>query len=278
MSALIPRTGATTREEDLTMDAGQKLKRARERLDLRFRDVVEASQKISEIHNSTEYLIALSQLSAIENQGLVPNVYRIYSLCAIYRLDILEVLEWYQVPIASLPADAAQITHEQTHIISFRSTDHYEGVQIPITLDPGLDLKRTTFLSRMIQRWGKLPLALLSGADVRSRRYGFIGSEDWSMYPLIQPGSLVLIDDTVRKISAGGWTNEFERPIYFFEHREGYACSWCTLADGRLILQPHPASMVAMKIFAYPAEIELIGQVTGVAMRLDQGSRRHTGS
>ncbi len=260
------------------MDAGQKLKRARERLDLRFRDIVEASQKIAEIHKNADHLIALSQLSAIENHGLVPNIYRIYSLCVIYRLDILEVLEWYRVPIASLPADAAQIALEKTHLIGFRSTEHYEEVQIPITLDPGLDLKRTTFLSRMIQRWGKLPLALLSGADVKSHRYGLIGSEDWSMYPLIQPGSLVLIDDTIRKISTGGWTNEFERPIYFFEHREGYACSWCTLAENQLILQPHPASMVAMKIFAYPAEIEMIGQVTGVAMRLDQGKRPHTGS
>ena len=160
-------------------------------------------------------MIALSQLSAIENQGLVPNIYRIYSLCAIYRLDILEVMELYGVPVAALPSDSTQITHEQTHLIGFRAAGHYEEVQIPITLDPGLDLKRTTFLSRMIQRWGKLPLALLSGEDVRNHRYGLIGTEDWSMYPLIQPGSLVLIDDTVRKISTGGWTNEFERPIYF---------------------------------------------------------------
>jgi hypothetical protein len=42
------------------------------------------------------------------------------------------------------------------------------------------------------------------------------------------------------------------------------------------MLQPHPASPAAVKIFPYPSEIELIGQVTGVAMRLDQGKRRHT--
>ncbi len=41
------------------------------------------------------------------------------------------------------------------------------------------------------------------------------------MYPLIQPGSLVLIDDTHRKIVNTGWANEYERPIYFFEHRKG---------------------------------------------------------
>lgn len=94
------------------------------------------------------------------------------------------------------------------------------------------------------------------------------------MYPLLQPDSLVLIDDSQRKIVNTGWNNEFERPIYFFEHRNGYACSWCILTDKTLMLQPHPASMCSPEIFKYPEEIDLIGQVTGVAMRLDQGKRR----
>lgn len=258
--------------------AGQKLKRARERLNLRFRDVVDASQRIAERHRSSEHLIALSQLSGIENQGLVPNIYRLYSLCAIYRLDIHEVLEWYGVPVSSLPADAASLVHEHTHLIGFKTTDHREEVQVPITLDPGLDLRKTTFLSRMIQRWGKLPLALLNSIDVKSHRYGLIGSDDWSMYPMIQPGSLVLIDDSIRKINNSGWTNEFERPIYFFEHREGYLCSWCTLNDSQLLIQPHPSSPCMARIFSYPADIDIVGRVTGVAMRLDQGPRHHTGS
>ena len=254
-------------------DAGQKLKRARERLNLRYRDVEDASLRIAESRGNGEFGIALSRLADIENKGTVPTIYRLYSLCAIYRLDFFEVLEWYGVNLAHLPAEAAGIGIERTHLIGFGMNGHGE-IQVPLSLDPGADLQRTTYLSRLIHRWGKLPLMLLDGLDLKNNRYAFIGTDDWSMYPLLQPGSLVLIDETRRKVVTAGWTNEFERPIYFLEHRDGYACGWCTVADGQLILQPHPASMCVPEIYSYPDEIDVIGQVAGVAMRLDQGMRR----
>jgi len=114
--------------------------------------------------------------------------------------------------------------------------------------------------------------------DLRDHRYGYIGLEDWTMYPLIQPGSLVMIDETKRKISTGGWTNEFDRPIYFLEHREGYSCGWCNLNENQRVIQPHPASMCPASVHSYPADIDVIGQVVGVAMRLDQGKRRRARS
>ncbi|HEX8985325.1 MAG TPA: helix-turn-helix transcriptional regulator [Bryobacteraceae bacterium] len=255
-------------------EAGQRLKRARERLNLRYRDVEEASLRIAERHHNDEFIIALSRLADIENKGTVPTMYRLFSLCAIYRLDFSEVLEWYGVDLPSLPADSLSVVNiERTHPVGF-VPDARGEVQVPLSLDPGVDLRRTTYLSRMIQRWGKLPLILLNGLDLKNHRYGFLGMEDWTMYPLLQPGSLVVIDETRRKVSDTGWVNEFDRPIYFFEHRNGYACGWCNLAGNHLILQPHPASLCNVEMFQYPDEIDVIGQVTGVAMRLDQGKRR----
>src|SRR5262249_42857346 len=134
----------------------------------------------------------------------------------------------------------------------------------------------TTYLSRMIQRWGKLPLMLLDRLNLQEFRYAYIGSEDHMMDPLLQPGALVMIDDTKRKVATAGWHNEFERPIYFLEHREGYVCSWCNLNDDatQLILHPHPSSPCSPEVFLYPDEIDVIGQVVGVAMRLDRKKRR----
>lgn len=256
-------------------DAGQKLKRARERLNLRYRDVEEASIQIAQRHHNEEFIIALSRLSDMENKGTVPTLYRLYALCAIYRLDLHEVLEWYGIRLGELPADAACVASERTHLVGF-SADGYGDISVPLSLDPGVDLKKTSYLSRLIQRWGKLPLALLDGIDPKNQRYALIGSEDWTMYPIIQPGSLVVIDETRRKIASGGWTTEFERPIYFFEHRNGYAFGWCTLADTRLILQPHPASMYPSEVYTYGEDIDVLGQITGVAMTLDHGKRRRT--
>lgn len=258
-------------------DAGQKLRRVRERLNLRVRDVEQASLKIAEKYHNDEFAVLINRISEIENRGLVPTLYKLYSLCAIYRLDLQEVLEWYGISLAALPADATLAEVTRTHPLGFASNVSGE-VTLPLSLDPGIDVRRTTYLSRAIQRWGKLPLMLLDALDLKDHRYAFIGTDDWFMYPLLQPGSLVLIDETRRKVVNAGWATEFERPIYFCEHRQGYVCGWCNINGNQLVLQPHPASTCEAEVYSYPSDIDVIGQVTGVAMRLDQGRRRRTRS
>ncbi len=254
---------------------GLKLKRVRECLRLKFRDVEVASILIANRHRNDEFILQLSRLSDIENKGTIPSIFRLYSICTIYRLDLSEVLAWYGVQTGHQAADAAMIGVHATHLIGFNADLNAE-VQLPVKLDPGFDPKQTSFLTRLIERWGKLPFALLSNLDVKEHSYGFIGSDDWSMYPLLQPGSLVLIDTSERKVVNSGWANEFERPIYFLEHRNGFACIWCTLTEGQIVLQPHPASMCSPEVYRFPEEIDVIGQVTGVAMRLDPAHRRRT--
>jgi hypothetical protein len=145
---------------------------------------------------------------------------------------------------------------------------------MPLSLDPGIDLRRTTYLSRMIQRWGRLPLLLLNGVDPRAYRYAYIGSDDWSMYPVLQPGSLVLIDETKRRIQNAGWTSDYDRPVYLLEHRGGFVVGWCSLTEGHVVVQPHPSSESAPQVFSWPAEIDVVGQVVGVAMRFEGRRRR----
>jgi transcriptional regulator with XRE-family HTH domain len=252
-------------------EAGQKLKRVRERLRLKFRDVEEASARISARHGNEEFTVALSRLADIENKGTMPSLFRLYSLCAIYKIEMAEVLSWYGISLADLPGDAATVEHPRTHMVGFQPE---EGeVRVPITFDPGIDVSKTVFLSRMIQRWGTLPLMLFNNIDLKTYRYGLIGTSDWSMFPIIPPGSLVVIDDSKRRVVNSGWSTEFERPIYFLEHREGYICGWCTLREDRLIVQPHPASSCEPESYLYPMEIEVIGQVTRVAMSLGQNPR-----
>jgi transcriptional regulator with XRE-family HTH domain len=263
-------------------EAGQKLKRVRERLGLRYRDVEEFSQRISDRWKNNEFTIALSRLADIENRGTVPTMYRLYSLCAIYRLDLTEVLSWYGIEAAQLPAEASLLGHARTHLMGFTPAEAggvaLGDVQVPLTLDPGFDWRKTTFLSRLIQNWGTLPLMLVRGLESANHRYGFVGTEDWFMAPLLLPGSFVLVDESRCKITNSGWTSEFERPIFFLEHREGFACAWCSLQGDQIILQPHPSSPASPMIFPYPSAVEIIGQVVGVAMRLDSVRRRSTRS
>jgi len=254
-------------------EPGQRLRRARERLNLKFRDVEQASHLIAERRGNPEFGVLISRLSDIENQGTLPSLYRLYSLCCIYRLDLNEVLGWYGVPVELLAADAGMIQIEKTHGIHFSAEGSAEAM-LPISLDPGIDLRRTFFVSELVQRWGKLPLALLGGLDVKRFRYGFVGTEDWGMYPAIPPGSLLVVDDTKRRIQTSGWRSLSERPIYFLEHRDGFHCRWCSIKDGVISLISDPASEAPIMNFDYPGEIEVIGQVVGVAMSLDPEKRR----
>ena len=264
------------KQDHIMEDPGQKLRRIREKLNLTMRDVQEAAEVIAERRRSPEYKLFIGRLNDIETHSVVPSIYRLYSLCAIYRLDYREALKWYAVSLEDLIGDAVSLAHESTHLLD---VTQIEGdLAAPLSLDPGIDLKKTVFLTRAIAKWGIVPLAILNTLDLKKLRYGLIGSDDWNMYPLIQPGALVTIDDSRKKIVNSGWTNEFERPIYFLEHRNGYACCWCTLNENTLVLQPHPASLCLPQVFRFPQDIDVIGQVSGVAMLLDPELRRNTRS
>jgi len=54
------------------------------------------------------------------------------------------------------------------------------------------------------------------------------------------------------------------------ELRDGYACSWCELQDGHLLLLPHPLSPRSVRRVAHGTDAEIVGRVTAVAMTLTQ--------
>ena len=94
------------------------------------------------------------------------------------------------------------------------------------------------------------------------------------MVPLLRPGSVVQVDDTRRKIANSGWLTEYDRPIYFLEHRDGFYCRWCSVKDGIMSLISDPSSEAPVLNFQFPGEIEVVGQVVGLAMTLDPEKRR----
>jgi transcriptional regulator with XRE-family HTH domain len=248
--------------------AGWKFRQIRERLNLTYREVQYASLKIARAKFSPEYLVSISRLADIENNNTVPTIYRMYTLCVVYRVGVREALSWYGVDWSEFQRDIGLYSLSKTHLLPQEIDDRQE-VHMPVKLDPGFNPRETSYLSRMIQGWGTFPLGLLHRLDFRNHRYGYIGLDDWMMFPLIMPGALVQIDVERRKVETDGWRNDFERPVYFLETREGFVCSWImVLKPGQLLLQPYSLSPCRAEIKLMPQEAEIVGRVTGLAMQL----------
>ena len=252
----------------MELTGGQKLRALREALRYTMRDVETGSLQVSRRLGNDEFAIAPSRLSDIETKGVVPSIFRLYTLAAIYRCDFHELLSWYGVDLNGIPADILSARPNRSHFsqVSSSATE----ARVPVRLDPGFSLSKTTNIARMIEQWGVVPLTYLSTLADDRYSYGYIGAEDFTMYPILPPGSFVQVDETKNRVTEGLWRSEFERPIYFVETRDGFVCSWCSINRDRIVLQSHPLSPVPVRTLRHPQEAEVIGQVVGGAMRLGE--------
>jgi hypothetical protein len=231
-----------------------------------MRDVELASNQIAQRFDSEEFAIPPSRLSDIETKGIIPSIFRLYSFAAIYRREYRELLSFYGLELDGISADISFGRPQKSHLSEALS--NVTQVRMPTRLDPGFSLQKTTDLRRAIEQWGTVPMAYLELFADDRYTYGYIGSEDFTMYPILQPGSFVQVDEAKNKVGEGIWHSEFERPIYFVEMREGFTCCWCSIKRDSIVLQSHPLSPVPVRVLRYPQEAEVLGQVIGVAMRL----------
>lgn len=250
------------------MRPGDQLRELRNRLGITTREVEEFSRLIAEDRQNEEYCVSNPWLTQLENKSSVPSIYKLYSLSVIYRTKFDDLLAIFGIDLSAIPGYQMALPLHSTHLASFASPDPEKTVTFPVRFDKSFSLDSTSLISRMVEIWGEVPVALIQRLDVRHCQYGYIGMEDYTLYPLLRPGSFVQIDRRPSRLETSEWRTEFDRPIYFIELRDGYACSWCEVRGSQLTLIPHPLSGCMLRHFVYPSEAEIIGQVTGVAMRL----------
>jgi transcriptional regulator with XRE-family HTH domain len=248
------------------LTGGQRLRALRDALGYTMREVENGSLQVARRLANDEFAIPPSRLSDIETKGVVPSIFRLYTLAAIYRSDYRELLSWYGIDLNNIAGDVVLTQPHRSHLV--HASGSAAEAKVPVRLDPGFSLSKTTNMGRMIEKWGVVPLTYLSTLADDRYSYGYIGTEDFTMYPILPPGSFVQIDETKNRVTEGVWRSEIERPIYFVETREGFVCSWCNLSRDRIVLQSHPLSPVQVRSLKHPQEAEVIGQVVGAAIRL----------
>src|ERR1700689_4921988 len=114
---------------------GQNLRLLREQLGLTMRDVETAGARIAQKRGNDEFAIPPSRLSDVETKGVVPSIYRLYSLAVIYRKDVRELLRWFGVDMDTMAADMDVSLPAKSHFTN--ALTNISAVRIPVKIDPG---------------------------------------------------------------------------------------------------------------------------------------------
>jgi hypothetical protein len=238
------------------------------RVQLSTRDVEGLSRKIADEKKSQDYYISHAWLTDAENGAFTPSIFKLYSLSVIYKKRYDEILGFFGIHLGDIGREQMWLTLPRTYLIGSQPENLAPPIKIPAEIKEKVDLGKTNLVSRMFTRWGGMPVSLFDSGDRRKSIYGYVGTEDFTLFPLIRPGSFVQIDANQTKVDRGGWRNEIDRPIYFVELRDSYACSWCESREGRLLLIPYPHSRYQVREVRFPGDSEIVGRVTAVSMRI----------
>lgn len=251
----------------LSPEWGKRLRAERERLRLTLRDVENLSRTIAKDKQNSDYYIAHASLAEIEKGKLIPTIFKLYSLSAIYGLDYDRLAILCNVPVRDVQKDHITLALPRTYLLGSPPERSESEKQAAIELREKLRAERTNLVSRMLEAWDEVP-ALLQEMQGNSPLYGYIGMDDYTLHPFIRPGSIVRIDPRQKKIPPVRWHTDHDRPVFFVELREKYICCWCEMHNGQLILIPSQQSQRRAQPVRYPMDATIIGRVTAVAMTL----------
>lgn len=250
--------------DTMTEGIGFRLRAIRRQWQLSLREVEERSMRVAHERGSQSYQVSASWLDRLEREEHELSVNKLIALADIYHVPTEQLLR------SMYPANAQPLLPKQhpgpnaTLSLTEGALEAQATYWLPDTLDTNQPPDETTLLP--VEKRYPVPY-----------KRGIVGKRDLTLDPMIPPGSILQIDTRKRAISRDkDWTHEFQRPIYFFLTRDGYACGWCELDKNSewLTLIPHPLSGESYRRWRYRKEIESIGRVIGAVIRFPESTHR----
>jgi transcriptional regulator with XRE-family HTH domain len=240
---------------------GGKLRSIRLQGKFTLRQVEERSLRFVQEKGNQSFQVSASWLDRLEREEHELTVNKLMVLADVYRLPIDQLVR-FLYPGDDQPMSLGQRSSPNaTMLLTEGPLNEQAKYLLPNTLGLDQPPNETTLL------------AAANNSSLTPYRRGVIGKHDRTLDPMVPPGSIVHIDIQRRAISSSrDWSHEFQRPIYFLTTREAYVCGWCELDPNSdwLTLIPHPLSPASSRRWRYRKEIESIGRVTFVAIRLTE--------
>src|SRR5262249_37067504 len=159
-------------------------------------------------------------------------------------MDLYDIHKLYRVAPGDITKQPPAYRPPTTQLLTPRRPSSEGALGQEEELPESMRIEETNLLTGIVDIWGSVPVPLLRRFGLQRSLYGYIGTEDKSMVPLLPPGSFVQIDAKQNRIKKGPFKkssseSHFARPIYFLDIRNGYRCGWCEVKDGVLTLIPH---------------------------------------
>ena len=121
----------------------------------------------------------------------------------------------------------------------------------------------TSATHRILSTWSDVPIPLMLEVDWDRGPLVLIGLSDRMMWPLMPPGSLLQLDQKVKSVASGSWS-EFERPIYLIEYRNKFFCCHAQRRREILRLISHGESPSPPSLSVPFKEARVRGQLTPI--------------
>jgi transcriptional regulator with XRE-family HTH domain len=237
-----------------------RLREIRQKWGLSLREVEQRSRRIAQERGDLSYRLSASWLGRLERGKHELTVNKLIALAEIYSIS------WDQLLRAVHPRNA--VTQNPDQLSSPNATD------LPTEGLGKVPARRSLRAKPPLVGLSPDETTLLPSENATSQApylRAIIGKLDLTLNPMIPAGSIVQIDTRKREISPKkDWTHEFQRPIYFLKTRDAYVCSWCELDEDShwLILIPHPLSPASSRRWKYGTEVENLGRVMSIVIRL----------
>jgi len=116
---------------------------------------------------------------------------------------------------------------------------------------------------QLLRAWSDVPVLLMLDVDWDRGPLVLVGSSDRMMWPLLPAGSLLQLDQRVRTVLEGTWS-EFDRPIYLIEYRTRFFCCHAQRRGDTLRLISHLESPAPPSVSIPFKQAKVRGQLTPI--------------
>lgn len=252
-------------------DIGKLLRGFREEWGLSLRQVKQRSEAIAELWGNSSHVVSFSYLAKLENgkhdvQDMA--VSKLLTLTEIYSKEPDALLSACRPPRFSSQLKDPIGGPASTQLITEGRLANRASKIMPDDLSSVCPPRNTSLLSG-----GEMPGKSGRENSAKNRyRRAIVGELDMTLYPMVRPGTLITYDTYQRSVaSRKTYTNEFDRPIYLLDTREGYVCCWCDVEEDGTILRivPHPLGQTHFGLLKYGQDVRVVGRVVFIAMSLE---------